>query len=58
MRQARLYGIIILAALLTTIYVLSNSGRFHIVDEVSMYAVTESVALRPARDLRGLIMAA
>ncbi len=46
MRQTRVYGILILVALLTTIYVLSNSGRFHIIDEVSMYAVTESLALR------------
>ncbi len=54
MRQARLYGILILAALLTTIYVLSNSGRFHIVDEVSMYAVTESVALRAEVDTNAI----
>ncbi len=54
MRQARLYGIIILAALLTTVYVLSNSGRFHIVDEVSMYAVTESLALRSEVDTNAI----
>ena len=54
MRQARLYGILILVALLTTIYVLSNSGRFHIVDEVSMYAVTESLALRGEVDTNAI----
>jgi len=46
MIRLRVYGILIVVALLTTIYVLSNSGRFHIVDEVSLYAVTESLALR------------
>src|SRR4249920_2882266 len=46
MKRIRIYGILIMVALLTTIYVLSNAGRFHIVDEVSMYAVTESLALR------------
>jgi hypothetical protein len=54
MRQARLYGILILVALLTTVYVLSNSGRFHIVDEVSMYAVTESLALRGEVDTNAI----
>jgi hypothetical protein len=54
MRQARIYGILILVALLTTIYVLSSSGRFHIVDEVSMYAVTESVALRGEVDTNAI----
>ena len=46
MRQTRVHGILILVALLITVYVLSNSGRFHIIDEVSMFAVTESLALR------------
>ncbi|MBK8048373.1 MAG: hypothetical protein IPK16_15390 [Anaerolineales bacterium] len=46
MARLRLIGILITVALLTTIYVLSSAGRFHIVDEVSMYAVTESLALR------------
>jgi hypothetical protein len=54
MRQTRIYGILILAALLTTVYVLSNSGRFHIVDEVSMYAVTESMALRGEVDTNAI----
>lgn len=54
MRQIRIYGILILVALLTTIYVLSNSGRFHIVDEVSMYAVTESLALRGEVDTNAI----
>ncbi len=46
MLRSRVYGIVILAALLTVIYTMSSSGKFHIVDEVSMYAVTESLALR------------
>ena len=54
MRQTRVYGILILAALLTTIYVLSNSGRFHIIDEVSMFAVTESLALRADVDTNAI----
>jgi hypothetical protein len=40
------YGLLLMTALLLAIYVLSNSGQFHIVDEVSLFAVTESAALR------------
>ena len=54
MRQTRFSGILILVALLMTIYVLSNSGRFHIIDEVSMYAVTESLALRGEVDTNAI----
>jgi hypothetical protein len=54
MRQTRLYGILILVAFLLTVYVLSNSGRFHIVDEVSMYAVTESLSLRREVDTNAI----
>ncbi|MCD6290554.1 MAG: hypothetical protein J7M34_08625 [Anaerolineae bacterium] len=36
--------------LLFTLYFLSSSGGFHIVDEVSLFAVTESVAKRGAFD--------
>ena len=43
-----------LVALLTIIYVLSSAGRFHIVDEVSMFAVTESVALRRDMDTNAI----
>jgi hypothetical protein len=45
---------LILVAFLTTVYVLSNSGRFHIVDEVSLYAVTESLALRGEVDTNAI----
>ncbi len=54
MRHTRTYGILILVALLTVIYVLSSSGRFHIIDEVSMYAVTESLALRGEVDTNAI----
>jgi hypothetical protein len=49
MKRTRGYGLLLMMALLTIVYVLSSSGKFHIVDETSMFAVTESVALR--RDL-------
>ncbi|MEM7132171.1 MAG: hypothetical protein AAF702_38045 [Chloroflexota bacterium] len=39
-----------LLILLITIYTLTNPGRFRIVDEVSLYAVTESLALRGEAD--------
>ena len=54
MRQTRVHGILILVALLITVYVLSNSGRFHIIDEVSMFAVTESLALRGEVDTNAI----
>jgi hypothetical protein len=46
MRRFRLLGILILTSLLTVVYTLTSAGRFHIVDETSLFAVTESVALR------------
>src|SRR5690606_5576283 len=42
----RRYGTVALLALLLIVYTLSHSGKFHIVDEVSLFAVTESLALR------------
>ncbi|MEZ4865295.1 MAG: hypothetical protein R3C14_28555 [Caldilineaceae bacterium] len=42
----RAFGLIILMALLFTLYTLTSAGRFHIVDEVSLFAVTESLVLR------------
>ena len=54
MKRTRTYGILLLVALLTIIYVLSSAGRFHIVDEVSMFAVTESVALRRDMDTNAI----
>lgn len=41
----RLYGAAILGALLFALYILTSAGKFHIVDEVSLFAVTESIAL-------------
>ena len=46
MQRIRLFGILLLMALLVCVYTLTSSGRFHIVDEVSLFAVTESLALR------------
>jgi len=43
-----LYGAAILVALLFSVYTLTSAGKFHIVDEVSLFAVTESVALHGA----------
>jgi hypothetical protein len=45
-RTARLYGMILVFGLLVTIYTMSHSSKFHIVDEVSLFAVTESIVLR------------
>ncbi len=36
----------LLVSTLICVYTLTNAGRFHIVDEVSLFAVTESVGLR------------
>jgi hypothetical protein len=54
MKRTRGYGLLLLMALLTIIYVLSSSGKFHIVDETSMFAVTESVALRGDMDTNAI----
>ena len=54
MHRARISGLLLLVALLTVVYVLSNSGKFHIVDEVSMYAVTESLAQRGEADTNAI----
>lgn len=50
MMTARRYGMTAVWALLVTVFTLSHSGKFHIVDEVSLFALTESVALRGALD--------
>lgn len=42
----RNWGIIVLTSLLFCIYALTNSGRLHIVDEASLFAVTESLGTR------------
>ena len=49
MQRIRLFGILLLMALLVCVYTLTSSGRFHIVDEVSLFAVTESLALHKSR---------
>lgn len=54
MRRFRLFGVLILAALLTCFYTLTSSGRFHIVDEVSLFNVTASLAMRGAVDTNAI----
>ncbi len=44
-----------LFALLAAVYLVTGSGRFHIVDEVSLFAVTESVAKRGAFDTNAIV---
>lgn len=46
MPMRRTYGLTLLIGLLLTIYTLSHSSKFHVVDEVSLFAVTESMGLR------------
>lgn len=53
-RSSRSYGIAVLIALLFCVYTFTNSGRFHIVDEVSLFAMTESLALRSAVDTNAI----
>lgn len=43
-----------LCALLTAIYLATGAGRFRIIDEVSLFAVTESVAKRGALDTNAI----
>lgn len=50
----RLYGATVLVALLFTIYLLTSAGKFHIVDEVSLFAITESLALRGEVDTNAI----
>jgi hypothetical protein len=45
-RAARVYGMLLVFSLLVAIYTMSHSSKFHIVDEVSLFAVTESIGLR------------
>ncbi len=45
-QNKRFHRKLILFCLLLTVYTLTNSGTFHIIDEVSLFAVTESVAQR------------
>jgi hypothetical protein len=51
---SRLSGQLILFALLVTVYTLTNAGLFHIIDEVSLFAVTESLGQRGAVDTNAI----
>src|SRR3990172_4409193 len=50
MSSVRLYGFVILFSLLLAVYTMSHSSKFHVVDEVSLFAVTESLAQRGSVD--------
>lgn len=54
MAKTRRYGLLILVSLLICVYTFTNSGRTHIVDEVSLFAVTESLGLRGAVDTNAI----
>jgi hypothetical protein len=51
---ARAWAMLLTGALLFSVYLLSNSGRLHIVDEASLFAVTESLALRGQADTNAI----
>ena len=44
----------ILFGLLVSVYTMTSAGKFHIVDEVSLFAVTESLALRGEVDTNAI----
>lgn len=50
----RAFGLLVLVALLWSVYVLTSAGKFHIVDEVSLFAVTESLATRGSVDTNAI----
>jgi len=50
----RSFGLLVLVALLWSVYVLTSAGKFHIVDEVSLFAVTESIATRGRVDTNAI----
>ena len=50
----RSFGLLLLVALLWSVYVLTSAGKFHIVDEVSLFAVTESLATRGRVDTNAI----
>lgn len=54
MTNARTYGLVLLASLLFCIYTLTNAGRLHIVDEASLFGVTESLAMRGQVDTNAI----
>ena len=47
-------GHVLLAGVLYSVYTFTNAGRFHIIDEVSIYGVTESVARRGSVDTNAI----
>ncbi len=50
MTRLRTYGMFCLFALLLAVYTMTNAGYTHVVDEDSLYSVTESLALRGRAD--------
>lgn len=52
--SARIYGMIVVCALLLSVYTMSHSSKFHVVDEVSLFSVTESIALRGEVDTNAI----
>src|SRR6187551_564654 len=53
-RGARFYGVILVFGMLISIYTMTHSSKFHIVDEVSIFAVTESLGLRASLDTNAI----
>lgn len=54
MTTYRRYGLRLLVALLVIVYTLTNAGRFHIIDEVSLFALVESLVQRGAVDTNAI----
>ena len=54
MTKFRFYGLTILIAFLVSVYTMTSSGKFHIIDEVSLFAVTESLSLRGEMDTNAI----
>ena len=54
MSSVRLYGFVIVFSLLLAVYTMSHSSKFHVIDEVSLFAVTESLAQRGSVDTNAI----
>ena len=52
--SARYYGMVLIFGLLVSIYTMSHSSKFHVVDEVSLFAVTESLGQRQEVDTNAI----
>lgn len=50
----RRYGLRLLITLLVIVYTMTNAGRFHVIDEVSLFALTESLVQRGAVDTNAI----